>query len=274
MINLSVTGIVHSYHVFDREFWLSYKTLEAMMDSTEWENTKMFLLKSKRIDDKCFNNISREEFETNRALLDAEWKQKNEESKATGTAVHEMIRNELTTNIFAARKNFGLTGEVQSNDAFLVAQGGLFPEQRIEVSLNDEYQLVGIADLIDIHDGVVDIIDWKTDDDGIKFKSHYDVAKKQAKKLKYPISKLDDVNGIHYQLQLSIYMNMVLKLRPDLKPGKLKLVWIKDMKVKKVYEVEYLDKEVEQLLKWHLKSTKLKSETLKCREINYENKDS
>ena len=64
-------------------------------------------------------------------------------------------------------------------------------------------------------------------------------------------------------------MWMLLKLRPDLKPGKLKLVWIKDYKAKKVFEVEYLEKEVDTLLKWHLKSIKLKKETDKCKEIKY-----
>ena len=62
---------------------------------------------------------------------------------------------------------------------------------------------------------------------------------------------------------------MVLQLHPELKPGKLKLVWIKDMKVRKVYEVEYLKEEVDHLLKWHLKATKLKVETNKCKEIKY-----
>ena len=270
MTNLSVTGIIHSYHCFEREFWLSYKTLEAMMSPADWNDTKMYLLKSKRIDDKCFEHIDRAQYEINRAALDADWKKKNEESKATGIAAHEMIRNELATDIFAARRDFGVEGEVQSNDIFMMSDGGLFPEQRMELPLDEEYQLVGIADLISIHkDGTVDIIDWKTDEDGIRFKSYYDMAKKHAKKLKYPMSKLDDINGVHYQLQLSIYMYMLLKLRPELKPGKLKIVWIKDMKVRKVFEVEYLEKEVDQLLKWHLKSTKLKIETDKCRERKY-----
>lgn len=269
MTNLSVTGIIHSYHIFDREFWLSYKTLEAMIPPAEWENTKMYLLKSKRVDDKCFEHIDRKEYEVNLAALDAEWKQKNEEAKATGTAVHEMIRNELVTDLFHAKQEYGLSGELQASDTFLLAKGGLFPEQRMEIKLDDDYQLVGIADLISIHDGVVDIIDWKTDEDGIRFKSRYDLAKKHVKKLKYPMSKLDDVNGIHYQLQLSLYMHMVLQLHPELKPGKLKIVWVKDMKVRKVYEVEYLQEEVEHLLKWHLKAAKLKTETNKCKEIKY-----
>lgn len=121
MTNLSVTGIVHSFHVFDRDFWLSYKTLEAMMSPADWNETKMFLLRSKRIDDKCFEHIDRNQYEINRAALDAEWKKKNEDSKAAGIAVHEMIRNELTSDIFAARRDFGVEGEVQFPETFLMS---------------------------------------------------------------------------------------------------------------------------------------------------------
>lgn len=70
----------------------------------------------------------------------------------------------------------------------------------MELPLDEEFKLIGIADLISIKDGIVTIIDWKTDEDGIKFKSYYDVAKRHGKKLKYPMSKLDDINGVHYQL--------------------------------------------------------------------------
>jgi len=42
------------------------------------------------------------------------------------------------------------------------------------------------------------------------------------------------------------------------------------MKVKKIYEVEYLDKDIENLIKWHLKNVKLKEETDACKEINYQ----
>jgi hypothetical protein len=53
-------------------------------------------------------------------------------------------------------------------------------------------------------------------------------------------------------------MWMILKLRPDLKPGKLQIVHIKDMKIRNVYDVEYLEKDIEKLIKWHVKSLKLK----------------
>ena len=69
--------------------------------------------------------------------------------------------------------------------------------------------LIGIPDCFIIHDGVVDIIDWKTNDK-LSFKSIFEVSKGKTKKLKYPLSSLDDCNGIHYQLQLSLYMWMLL----------------------------------------------------------------
>lgn len=269
MNNIAVTGIINNYHTFEREFWLSYKALEAVMIPIEWDNVKMSLLKSKRIDDKIFKTADKSVYDQKRAEIDADWRQKNEEAKATGSAVHEMIHNELITDIFSARKDFQLEGDLQAADTFLLAQGGLFPEQRMEWKLDPDYQLVGIADLISIHDGMFDIIDWKTDEDGIKFKSHFDLAKKHAKKMKYPLTKFDDVNGIHYQLQLSLYAWLIKQLRPDLQVGKLKLVWIKDMKVKKVYELDYLEEDIDRLIKWHLKATKLKEKTDQCKDITY-----
>lgn len=163
MTNLSVTGVVHSLHYFEREFWLAYKTLESMMTPEDWNNTKMYLLKSKKIDDKCFEHINREEFEMNKALLDAEWKKKNEESKATGTAVHEMIRNELATDIFKCKKDYCIPAgdcKVESEDQFEM-KDGLYPEFRMSLPLDDEFQLVGIADLIIKNGNLVTIIDYK-----------------------------------------------------------------------------------------------------------------
>jgi hypothetical protein len=52
------------------------------------------------------------------------------------------------------------------------------------------------------------------------------MALNQNKKMLYPLSAIDDVNGQHYTLQLSLYMWMILQIRPDLKPGKLKISWV------------------------------------------------
>lgn len=269
MENLSVSQILNSYHCFDREFWLSYKTLEAIMLPENFAEIKMSMLKSKKLPQNLFELVDQQAYELKRAEIDFEWTKKNEDAKTIGTNTHDAIRNTFVTDIFRARRDFEVEGDLQPAETFLSAQNGLFPEQRMEIQLDPEYNLVGIADMICIHDGTVDIIDWKTDDDGIKFKSTFDVGKKRTKRMKFPLSKFDDCPGIRYQFQISMYMWMLLKLRPDLKPGSLRLVWVKDMKVKKVFPVEYLEKDVESLLKWHIKSIKLKKETDKCKELKY-----
>lgn len=269
MINISVTGILREYKSFSRDFWLQYKALEALIPEVEWGNVKMQLLKTKRIDDKILQLVDPVDFEVKKQEIDLEWKQKNEEAKQTGITVHEAIRDALIVDFPNAVKKYRLEGELRSPDLFLTASSGLFPEQRMELLVDDEVNLIGIADMISIKDGIVNCIDWKTDEDGIKFKSRYDMSKKSTKRLKYPMQKFEDCSGVNYQLQLSLYMWMILKLRPDLKPGKLQIAHIKDMKINHIYDVEYLEKDIEKLIKWHVKSLKLKQKTMECREIEY-----
>ena len=269
MTNISVTGILREYKSFSRDFWLQYKALEALIPEVEWGNVKIQLLKTKRIDDKILQLVDPVEFEAKKQEIDLEWKQKNEEAKQTGITVHEAIRDALIVDFPNAVKKYRLEGELRSPDLFLTASSGLFPEQRMELLVDDDVNLIGIADMISIKDGIVNCIDWKTDEEGIKFKSRYDMSKKSTKRLKYPMQKFEDCSGINYQLQLSLYMWMILKLRPDLKPGKLQIAHIKDMKIHHIYDVEYLEKDIEKLIKWHVKSLKLKQKTMECREIEY-----
>ena len=269
MTNISVTGILREYKSFSRDFWLQYKALEAIMQPEAWNNVKLQLLRTKRIDDKILSLVNAEEFEVKKQEIDLEWKQKNEEAKQTGINVHEAIKDALIIDYDRAIKEYRLEGKLQSPDVFLTATSGLFPEQRMEIAVDDDVTLIGIADMISIKDGVVNCLDWKTDEEGIKFKSRYDMAKKSSKRLKYPLCAFEDCSGVNYQLQLSLYMWMILKLRPDLKPGKLQIVHIRDMKIRNVYDVEYLEKDIEKLIKWHVKSLKLKQKTMECREIEY-----
>jgi hypothetical protein len=93
----------------------------------------------------------------------------------------------LVTDYDNAVKEYRLEGPLQSSDLFLTATSGLFPEHRMELLVDDEVTLIGIADMISIKNGIVNCIDWKTDEDGIKFKSRYDMSKKSTKRLKYPM---------------------------------------------------------------------------------------
>lgn len=270
MANIGVTNLISQYHFFEREFWLSYKALEQVVDPIKWNEMKMTLLKSKRIDDKIFLSVSREEYEKKKSEIDSEWKQKNDAAKATGTALHEKIHNMLVTDANSCKTSFGIPTDqykICATEEFLNSNG-LFPEFRIEIPLDETYLLVGIADLI-IKDGNnIQIIEYKTDDK-IEQHSHFDMAKKKKKTMKYPLSKIEDCNFNHYTLQLSIYAWMLKKLDPDLQITSLQIYHIVNDKLKKIYKCDFLEKEVDKLMNWHLKSINLKRDMEACREIEY-----
>lgn len=269
MTNLAVTRIISDYKTFSRDFWLSYKALEAVMNPYMFDNIKNTLMKSKRIDPKYFEGIDMEQYEQKRAEIDAEWRQKSEEAKETGTSVHEMIHNMLCTDLPRCRE-YGIPTDqyqVEATENFLNSDG-LFPEFRMEVKLDDDYTLVGVADLI-IKDGnKVKIIDYKTSDK-IEMKSRYEMSKKHSKKFKFPLSSVDDCNYQEYSLQLSIYAWMLKQINPELEIAGLEIYHIQDMKLKKIYPVTEMEKEVQKLIPYHLKAVKLKVECDKCREIEY-----
>jgi len=126
-----------------------------------------------------------------------------------------MIHNLLCTDLSGCR-DYGIPTDkyqVESTENFNLSDG-LYPEYRMEIKLDDEYLLVGIADLIIKSGNNIKIIDYKTADK-IDMKSKYDMAKKKKATFKYPISNIEDCNYNEYQLQLSIYAWMLKKLNPD-----------------------------------------------------------
>lgn len=265
-MTLSVSSLINKYKQFARNFWLGYKTLEKLHPN--FDDIKMNLLKSKRIDPKYYADLPTYQMEKD--LLDLEWKKKSEEARAIGTSTHEYIHNLFVTDLKGCKLEFGIPTDTYSLSSDLQCNSGFFVEQKLEVKLDDDYSLVGIPDYFIIKDGVVSIKDWKTSETPIKFKSMYELSTHQNKKLKFPLNFLDDVEGVHYQIQLSLYMWMILKLRPDLKPGQLEIVWIKDNKVKKSFPVEYLGDKIDKFINWHLKSLHLEQKMSECREIKYD----
>lgn len=268
-MNLSVTGILHSYKTFSRDFWLQYKALEAVMDPYLFDDIKIKLQKSKRIDPKYLEYVDKELFEQKKFELNAEWIQKSEEAKAVGTSVHEMIHNMLCTDLQGCR-SYGIPTDqykIEANENFLNSDG-LFPEFKMEVKLDDDYTLIGVADLIIKEGNKVKIIDYKTADK-MEMKSRYELSKRHSKKFQYPLSNIDDCNYNEYALQLSIYAWLLRKLFPSIEVTGLEIYHIQDLKLKRIYPVEEMKKEVEKLIPYHLKSIKLKEEFNKCKEVIY-----
>jgi hypothetical protein len=144
---------------------------------------------------------------------------------------------------------------------------GVYPEHLVYLK---SAGLCGQSDLVEVVDGYVHITDYKTNKE-IKSEG-YTNWEGITQKMTHPVSHLDDCNLNHYTLQLSLYMFMILKHNPKLKPGTLTIHHIQFAEVDKdkfgnpitaldtngdpvvsdivVYDLKYLKNEVISLLHW------------------------
>lgn len=99
-----------------------------------------------------------------------------------------------------------------------VLQDGIYVEHLVHLETTG---LVGIIDRGDVVDTDVHITDYKTNKD-IAMES-YKNWQGISKKMLHPLSHLDDCKFNHIQLQLSLYMYMIIKHNPQLYPKSLKI---------------------------------------------------
>jgi hypothetical protein len=146
---------------------------------------------------------------------------------------------------------------------------GIYPEHMVYLK---SAGICGQSDLVEVVDNTIHITDYKTNKkiDKTSFVNWEGISKKMLG----PVSHLDDCNLNHYNLQLSIYMYIILKHNPNLKAGKLIIHHItfeeeekKDeygypiLKVSaegepiirniEVHELPYLKQEVIDILNWY-----------------------
>jgi len=151
------------------------------------------------------------------------------------------------------------------------------PVQKLEPGVYPEHFaflksacICGQADLVEVVNGKVNITDYKTNKE-IKEKGFTNWEGITSKMFK-PVNNLEDCNLNHYNLQLSIYMYIILKHNPKLKPGKLTIQHVSFEKEKddehgypinkydsngdpiikeiKMYNLPYLKDEVRSLIMW------------------------
>lgn len=146
---------------------------------------------------------------------------------------------------------------------------GIYPEHMVYLK---SAALCGQSDLVEVVNGHVNITDYKTNKE-IKTTSYVN-WEGVSQKMNPPLSHLDDCNLNHYAIQLSLYMFMILKHNPKLKPGKLTIHHIMFEEVDKdkwgnpiaardtngdpivkdivQYELPYLKTEISELIKWRI----------------------
>lgn len=114
-----------------------------------------------------------------------------------------------------------ITPVVENGEKFAPLQKlteGVYPEHFVYLK---SAGLCGQSDLVTVLDGKINILDYKTNKE-IKTESYVN-WEGVSQKMNGPVAHLDDCNYYHYALQLSIYMYIMIKHNPKLKPGKLTL---------------------------------------------------
>ena len=151
------------------------------------------------------------------------WDNEGNRSTTDGTWYHNQREDDLCS--FASIEREGVTVPVfkPSGENAGVRTA---PSQKLEPGVYPEHMVYlksagvcGQSDLVEVVNGKVNIIDYKTNKE-IKMKG-FTNWEGITEKMLLPVNNLDDCHFNHYALQLSIYMYIILKHNPKLKPGKI-----------------------------------------------------
>lgn len=151
------------------------------------------------------------------------WKNEADRATTLGTYYHNQRETDLCSLASMEREGITIPVIAPSDESDGIRKA---PIQKLEPGVYPEHMvylksigICGQSDLVEVVNGKVNIIDYKTNKE-IKTESFVDWEGKSEKML-YPLDGLDDCNFNHYALQLSIYMYIILKHNPKLKPGRI-----------------------------------------------------
>lgn len=151
------------------------------------------------------------------------WNDESQRAMSLGTFYHNQREADLCS--LASIEKEGVTVPIFVPN---VLPNGikLAPVQKLESGVYPEHMvylksagICGQSDLVEVINDRIYIIDYKTNKE-IKTESFVN-WEGVSDKLSFPLLHLDDCNFNHYALQLSIYMYIMLKHNPKLKPGKM-----------------------------------------------------
>lgn len=201
------------------------------------------------------------------------WDSENKRALKLGSWYHKQREDELLACQTLQREGIDLPifniieqdGVKLAPDQNLVS--GIYPEHMVYLK---SAKICGQADRVEIVNKKVNIYDYKTNKE-IKTES-YKNWEGVHKMMLAPINHVQDCNLMHYALQLSIYMYIILKHNHSLQPGKLEIHHILfeidsmdengypiiatdaagDPMIKEVvpYELPYMKKEVNAIIKY------------------------
>lgn len=211
---------------------------------------------------------------TKQEILDA-WKAESERAINVGNWYHNQREEDILEleTIERHGKVIPIMHPLSDAEGLKIAptqrlSDGMYPEHFVYMK---SLGLCGQSDLVEVVDGAVHITDYKTNKE-IRSESYKD-WEGLSQKMNHPVSHLDDCNLNHYNLQLSIYMYMILKHNPKLKAGTLMIQHIQfedegkddngypilktndlgDPIIKDIvyYDLPYLKEEVLSIVNWY-----------------------
>jgi len=247
-------------------------------DQVEWLSVTSFVAQFKQPfdPDQAYKSVKNKKspwYDMDPEHVKAIWKGESDRATGLGTYYHNQRETDLTECKTLTREGIEIPVVIP-----VVEDGVKYaPPQRLTDGVYPEHfaylrsaEICGQADYIEVVNGVVNIIDYKTNKE-IKTKGHKN-WKGEVSKMNSPVSHLDDCHINHYNLQLSLYMYMILKHNPRLKAGKLivhHVIFEKirndkygypvtlyndngDPVVKEVvpYEMDYMKEEVISMINW------------------------
>lgn len=262
--------VTHSYTSIDPNENIKWSSVTTLLSAFKQP------FDSQAIAKKCSTNKKNKWYGMTVEAIQQAWKNESERACNLGNWYHDQREQDILSCETIVRHDNVLpvfspitdeNGRKVAPSQKLVA--GIYPELMVFLK---SAGICGQSDLVEVADDTVHITDYKTNKE-IKKESFVD-WQGNSKKLSAPLSHLDDCNLNHYNLQLSIYMYIILKHNPNLKPGKLIIHHItfeeedeKDefgypiMKLSdtgepiirniEVYELPYLKQEVMDILKWY-----------------------
>ena len=152
------------------------------------------------------------------------WNTEGKRSTDLGTWYHNQRESDLISHNTIQKEGIELPIiKPIWKDGFKIAPkqqltNGLYPEHFIYLK---SAGICGQSDIVEVINNKLNISDFKTSKE-IKTQGFINWEGIEQKMLK-PLNHLSDCHFNHYALQLSLYMYMIIKYNPTLKPGELRI---------------------------------------------------
>lgn len=256
----------HSYHSIDPNEKINWTSVTSLVSQFKkpFDPVKQAQKSSKNAKSKWFK-MTPEDIQT-------AWKAEAKRADGLGTWYHSQRETDLLSLESITREGVAVPiikpiitdGIKHAPDQRLVE--GIYPEHFVYLK---SAGICGQSDRVEVIKDTISVYDYKTNKEmksqGFK---HWDGT---IERMLPPLSHLDDCLLVHYTLQLSLYMYIMLKHNPFLKPGKLELSHVvfeqeginefgypihkvengePVVKEVKIYKVPYMKSEVIAIINW------------------------